>query len=109
MMEIRGKIMRRSYIDEQKDNTKYYFKILSKEFPDFLNDYIYTSEMQKLEGINQICGSYWRKPDIYNNMYSVLMHSVGVALIIWNFTHDKRQTLAGLFHDIFLLLFKKLS
>ena len=98
--------MKRSYIDEQKDDTKEYFKILSKDFPDFLNDYIYTSEMQKLKGINQICGSYWRMPNIYNNMYSVLMHSVGVALIIWYFTHDKKQTLAGLFHDISSPAFK---
>ena len=98
--------MKKNYIDEQKDNTKKYFKILSRDFPDFLNDYIYTPEMQKLEGINQICGAYWRKPNIYNNMYSVLMHSVGVALIIWNFTHNKKQTLAGLFHDISSPAFK---
>lgn len=98
--------MKKNCIDEQKDNTKKYFKILSRDFPDFLNDYIYTPEMQKLEGINQICGAYWRKPNIYNNMYSVLMHSVGVALIIWNFTHNKKQTLAGLFHDISSPAFK---
>lgn len=90
-----------NYIEEQNEKTKGYFKILSKDFPDFLNDYIYTQEMQRLDGINQICGSYWRKgKEIYQNMYSVLMHSVGVALIIWNFTHDKKQTIAGLLHDI---------
>ena len=33
-------------------------------------------------------------------------HSVGVALIIWNFTKDKKQTLAGLFHDIATPIFK---
>lgn len=32
--------------------------------------------------------------------YSRYEHSVGVACIIWRFTHDKKQTLAGLFHDI---------
>jgi len=62
--------------------------------------------MQKLDGINQICGGYWRKEKIYINMYSVLMHSVGVALIIWNFTHDKKQTIAGLLHDISSPAFK---
>lgn len=85
----------KSYMKEINDGTKEYFKILSKDFPEFLNDYIYTYEMQKLDGINQICGGYWRKgKEIYENMYSVLMHSVGVALIIWNFTHDKKQTIA---------------
>lgn len=87
-------------------NRERYYKILSKDFPEFLNEYIETPEMQKLDGINQICGAYWRKENIYDDMYSVLKHSIGVALIIWNFTHDKRQTLAGLFHDISSPAFK---
>jgi len=28
------------------------------------------------------------------------MHSIGVANIVWNFTNDKTQTIAGLLHDI---------
>lgn len=96
----------KQYIEEQTDNTKKYYSILCKEFPEFLNDYIYTPEMQKLDGINQICGGYWRKENIYDDMYSVLKHSVGVALIIWNFTHDKKQTIAGLLHDISSPAFK---
>ena len=32
--------------------------------------------------------------------YTRFEHSVGVALIIWNFTRDVKQSLAGLFHDI---------
>lgn len=96
----------KNYIEEQNDNIKEYYHILSKEFPLFLNDYIYTPQMQKLDGINQICGTYWRKENIYEDMYSVLKHSVGVALIIWNFTQDKKQTIAGLLHDISSPAFK---
>ena len=96
----------KNYIEQQTENIKRYYKILSKDFPLFLNDYIYTSEMQKLDGINQICGAYWRKENIYEDMYSVLIHSVGVALIIWNFTHDKKQTISGLLHDISSPAFK---
>ena len=33
-------------------------------------------------------------------------HSVAVALIVWHFTHDKKQTLSGLFHDIATPAFK---
>ena len=33
-------------------------------------------------------------------------HSVAVALIVWHFTHDKKQTLSGLFHDIATPVFK---
>lgn len=96
----------KNYIEEQNAKVQQYYTILSKDFPEFLNDYIYTSEMQKLDGINQICGGYWRKENIYEDMYSVLRHSVGVALIIWNFTKDKKQTIAGLFHDISSPAFK---
>ena len=49
----------KNYLKNQNEKTKKYYQILSKEFPEFLNDYIYTPEMQKLEGINQICGGYW--------------------------------------------------
>lgn len=97
----------KSYINQVVEETREYYKILSNDFPEFLNDYIYTKEMQNLAGINQICGSYWRKENIYgDNMYSVLVHSVGVALIIWNFTHDKKQAIAGLLHDISSPAFK---
>ena len=96
----------KNYLEQQTENIKKYYKILSEDFPEFLNDYIYTYEMQKLDGINQICGGYWRKENIYEDMYSVLVHSVGVALIIWNFTHDKKQTIAGLLHDISSPAFK---
>ena len=97
----------KNYFEEQNENTKQYFSILSKDFPDFLNDYIYTPEMQRLGGVNQICGDYWRRGNIiYEDMYSVLRHSVGVALIIWNFTKDKKQTIAGLLHDISSPAFK---
>ena len=38
--------------------------------------------------------------------FSSLDHSVAVALIVWHFTHDKKQTLSGLFHDIATPVFK---
>ena len=98
--------MSKNYKEQVNEKMKEYYSILSDDFPQFLNDYIYTAEMQKLDGINQICGAYWRKENIYEDMYSVLKHSVGVALIIWNFTHDKKQVIAGLLHDISSPAFK---
>ena len=32
--------------------------------------------------------------------YSRYDHSIGVALIIWHFTHDRKQAIAGLLHDV---------
>ena len=94
-----------NYIENLDEPIQKYFKILSKEFPEFLYDYINTPVMQKQSKISVSCGTIYSK--MYNQMwYSSLDHSVAVALIIWNFTKDKKQTLSGLFHDIATPVFK---
>ena len=95
------------YFEKLNKEIKEYFKILSPEIPEFLEDYIEVPEMQKQAGISVSCGTYYSKlfPDI-KLWYSSLDHSVAVALIIWNFTKDKKQTLSGLFHDIATPAFK---
>jgi hypothetical protein len=94
-----------NYLENLDETIQKYFKILSDEFPKFLYDYINTPEMQKQAGISVSCGTIYSK--MYNHMwYSSLDHSVAVALIIWNFTKDKKQTLSGLFHDIATPVFK---
>ena len=62
--------------------------------------------MQRLLEISMLCGTDYSKIYNYVSFNSVLDHSVGVALIIWNFTKDKKQTLSGLFHDIATQTFK---
>ena len=88
------------YFENLNETIKEYFKVLSDEIPDFLYDYINTPAMQRIGKIGCGCGTDYTK--IFNNkfFYSNLDHSIGVALIIWNFTKDKKQTIAGLFHDI---------
>lgn len=39
-------------------------------------------------------------------VYDTLSHSIGVARIIWHFSHDKKQILCGLLHDIATPTFK---
>lgn len=85
---------------------KEYLKILSNEIPDFLNDYINTPQMQKLSEISVSCGTYYTKLFDKIVWYSSLDHSIAVSLIVWNFTKDKKQTIAGLFHDIATPVFK---
>jgi hypothetical protein len=94
------------YLESISNEEKEYLNILSSDFPDWLNEYIYSQEMYRLKDIGMSCGTIYTK--VYNEkyFYSSLIHSVGVALIIWNFTHDKKQTLAGLFHDIATPTFK---
>lgn len=83
-----------------------YLEILSPEFPAWLLKYIAAPEMQRLSGVSMACG--WDYTGLYNlqNFHSVLNHSIGVALITWRFTHDKKATLAALFHDIAAPAFK---
>lgn len=97
----------RTYLQTLKPEIQNYFKILSPEgIPEFLYDYIETPEMQKQRGVSVSCGTIYSKMFEYKFWYSSLDHSVAVALIIWNFTKDKKQTLAGLFHDIATPVFK---
>ncbi len=86
-----------------------YYKILCPEFPNFLKKYIKLPIMQRLSGIGLLCGTDWTS--LYKNrfFYSRLDHSVGVALIIWNFTKDKTQTIAGLLHDVSTTVFSHVS
>lgn len=77
-----------------------YFRILSKTMPSFLIPYLEIPCMQRLKGIGLFCGTDWTNLYHHKCFYSRYHHSVGVALIIWHFTQDKTQTLAGLLHDV---------
>ncbi len=94
---------------EKAFNIEEYYKILCPEFPNFLKKYIELPIMQRLSGIGLLCGTDWTS--LYKNrfFYSRLDHSVGVALIIWNFTKDKTQTIAGLLHDVSTTVFSHVS
>jgi hypothetical protein len=95
-----------NYLENLPLERKEYFAVLSPNFPEWLLDYIDTTEMQRLSGISMLCGTDYSKIYNYKSFNSTLDHSVGVALMIWNFTKDKKQTLAGLFHDIATPTFK---
>ena len=95
-----------SYINNLNKRIKEYFKILEPEFPEWLNEYINTKELLFQQHTSITCGTIYSKLFDSKFFYSTLDHSVAVALIIWHFTHDKKQTLSGLFHDIATPTFK---
>ena len=80
--------------------------ILEPDFPEWLQEYIETPVLQRQNHVSITCGTIYS--DLFENQrfYSSLDHAIGVALVVWHFTHDKKQTLAGLFHDIATPVFK---
>ncbi len=94
------------YFENLDKLTKDYFEILSENIPEFLYDYVNTDAMRRIDKVGCGCGTDYTKLYTKKFFYSNLRHSIGVALIIWNFTRDKKQTLAGLFHDISTPVFK---
>lgn len=79
---------------------KKYHRLLCGEFPAWLEKYTELPCMSRLRGVGLLCGTDWTP--LYSNrfFYSRFDHSVGAALVTWNFTRDKKQTLASLFHDV---------
>ena len=94
------------YYDNINNELKEYFKILEPNYPEWLNEYIDTKELLSQQYISVTCGTIYSDLFESNFFFSSLDHSVAVALIVWHFTHDKKQTLAGLFHDIATPAFK---
>lgn len=76
--------------------------IYSDEMPSFMKEIIMSKEMQRLKHVGQNCGRDYISNNLntFNYNYSRLNHSIGVGLIVWNFTKNKTQAIAGLLHDI---------
>lgn len=89
-----------NYLDDRHFEVKQLHNIFSKEFPEFLIPFFDAKEIKRLHKVWQNCWSDYCKFFNYKQFISRLDHSVGVALIIYNFTKDPKQTLAWLFHDI---------
>jgi uncharacterized protein len=75
-------------------------ELYSREEAKFLFPFLEAKVLQRLADISQNCGTGYCKFYKYAFNHSRLDHSLGVALIIRNFTKDKKQALAGLFHDV---------
>lgn len=95
-----------NYLENVDKRIIEYLNVLEPEFPGWLNDYINTEELLSQKYISITCGTIYSNLFESDFFFSSLDHSVAVALIIWHFTHDKKQTLSGLFHDIATPAFK---
>lgn len=70
--------------------------------PVFLREFAQTEEMLRLKDIGMDCGCEYTSFSLWDQMrpYRRYEHSLGVALIVYHFTGDIRQTVAALLHDI---------
>ena len=82
----------------ENEEIKNYLKILSKEIPDFLIEYANVPEMQRLTGISMVSACEHTKLIPYKFFHTRYEHSLGVALIVWNFTKDKKQTIVTIIY-----------
>lgn len=78
------------------------WKIYADEIPQHLLEVANTPAVQRLNGIGMSCGCEYTNFSRFQKCptYTRYDHSLGVALIIWHFTRDIRQSIAGLLHDI---------
>ncbi len=77
--------------------------IYSPAVPSLVAEAIKSPEMHRLQRVGMNCGCEYTSFPLFQHIhepYSRFDHSVGVALLVWRFTGDVRQTLAGLYHDI---------
>lgn len=87
----------RDYIrlfEDHKDNPEFLIKYYS-----LANTTYYVSMIERIRNISMFCGCDYTK--IYSPLffYSRFNHSVVVANMTWHFTHNKKHTIAALFHD----------
>lgn len=73
---------------------------IDKEAPTFLNKYLTTKTMERIKYVSQFCGCDYTS--LYSPLffYSRYFHSLVVAHMTWHFTHDKKETIVALLHDV---------
>lgn len=78
-----------------------YSKIfLDAKIPDFMDKYLSTKSLIRLKDVTQFCGCDYTKLYQPRFLYTRYDHSIVVARMTWHFTHDKKQTIVALLHDI---------
>lgn len=78
------------------------YKSMLGEVPEFLKKYLELDILKRLMDVSIFCGMEYGSKKMYK-FYAYISrfeHSLNTALITWRLTHDKKSTLAALFHDV---------
>ena len=84
-------------------NLEYYLEQLENDKrPDFLEKYLKSPSLKRLQKVGYFCGMDYASKDIYDfeEYITRFDHSLSVSLMVYKLTKDEKATLAGLFHDI---------
>lgn len=79
----------------------YKMKLGIESMPEFLKEYLSMPSITRLKDITYLCGMDYASKYVYDfkEPISRYDHSLTVALMTWNFTHDIKATIAALYHD----------
>lgn len=79
---------------------KYISLFIDDNYPTFIDKYLNTKTLNRLKYVTQFCGCDYS--NLYNPLflYTRFDHSLVVAHMTWHFTHNKKETIAALLHDI---------
>ena len=89
-----------AYLDERNNSILALHNLYSKDFPEYLKDFLEVPEVLRINGVEQNAGIDFSGFNVYKYRFSMLDHSLGVALILNNFVSNKKQVIAALLHDI---------
>ena len=80
---------------------KYYISKLGS-IPSFLEPYLEIDSLKRLKEVGYFCGMDYASKSVYNFREYITRydHSLSVALLTYRLTHDKKATIAALYHDI---------
>jgi len=72
------------------------------EAPDFLARIAESAPMRRLRDVGMNCGCEYTAFPRFRGIgrYTRFEHSLGAAMIVWHFTHDEKQAVSALLHDV---------
>lgn len=73
---------------------------IDSKYPKFIDKYLNTTTLKRLRHVTQFCGCDYTNLYHPKFLYTRYDHSLVVAHMTWHFTHDKKETIVALLHDI---------
>ncbi len=71
-----------------------------EDYPTFIEKYLETKTLKRLKDVTYFCGCDYTKLYHPKFLYTRYHHSIVVSRMTYHFTHDKKETIAALLHDV---------